>query len=84
MQPHVVDLPVDAEQERVGRGLRDQKVKLAVPFGEGVLVVDSASSACVSTTSMSSRFRRVACRTASRVVKGSTASRASISWSGLT
>ncbi len=40
VQPHMIDLAVDIDEQRIARGMGDQQMELAVPLGEGVLVVD--------------------------------------------
>lgn len=73
VQTHLVDLPVDASSSALleARAIRRANSPSHL---EKASLLSTEASARASTTSMSSRLHRVACSTASRVVKGSTAS----------
>jgi hypothetical protein len=45
VQTHLVDLPADAEQQRIARGPRNQESEFPIPSGKGVLVIDRGFSA---------------------------------------
>ena len=83
MQAHLIDLTVDAEQKRIARRLGDQEVEFTVPSRESFLVVGRGLGVRQNDLHVVADCGRVACSTASRVVKGSTARRASISCKGL-
>lgn len=45
VQTHLVDLPADAEQQRIARGPRNQESEFHIPSGKGVLVIGRGFSA---------------------------------------